>query len=58
MPDPDEIEASIEREIRKQIDHNLAIGIIRLTGNTHFRYSKRGLFFLWGQYIKDMVRLC
>lgn len=58
MPDPEEIEDSIEREMRQQVDHNLAAGIIRLTGDGHFRYSKRGLLFLWGQFIKDMVRFC
>ena len=58
MPNPEEIEASIEREMHKQVAHNLATGIIVLTGDGHFRYSKRGLLFLWGQFVKDMVRLC
>ena len=58
MPDPEEIEDSIEQEMRKQVEHNLAAGIIRLTGDGHFKYSRRGLVFLWGQFIKDMVRLC
>jgi hypothetical protein len=58
MPDPEEIEDSIEQEMRKQVDHNLAAGIIRLTGDGRFEYSVRGLFFLWGQFIKDMIRLC
>jgi len=58
VPDPDEIEHDIEGEMRRQIDHNLDIGIIRLTGDGHFRYSGRGLVFLWFQFIKDMVRLC
>jgi hypothetical protein len=58
VPDPDEIEDDIESEMRRQIDHNLDTGIIRLTGDGHFRYSIRGLFFLWFQFIKDMVRLC
>ena len=58
VPDPDEIENLIEREMHRQLDHNLASGIIRLTGDGHFQYSKRGLFFLWGQFIKDMVRFC
>lgn len=58
MPDPEEMEASIEREMRSQVEHNLATGIIQLTGDGHFQYSKRGLLFLWGQFIKDMVRLC
>lgn len=58
MPDPDEIDQSIEQEMRKQVDHNLAAGIIELTGDGKFRYSNRGLIFLWGQFIKDMIRLC
>lgn len=58
MPDPEDIAESIEREMREQVDHNLKAGIIRLTGNRHFCYSRRGLFFLWGQFIKDMIRLC
>jgi hypothetical protein len=58
VPDPEEIEDSIEREMRQQVDHNLKAGIIRMTGNGHFMYSVRGLVFLWGQFVKDMVRLC
>ncbi len=58
VPDPDEVEDEIEGEMRRQIDHNLAQGIIKLTGDGHFRYSFKGLFFLWRQFIKDMVRLC
>jgi hypothetical protein len=58
MPDPEEIENTIEREMRTQVDHNLAAGVIELTGDGHFQYSKRGLLFLWGQFVKDMIRLC
>ena len=58
MPDPEEIENSIEQEMRRQVDHNLAAGLIQMSGDGHFQYSKRGLLFLWGQFIKDMVRLC
>jgi hypothetical protein len=58
VPDPDDIEDSLEREMRNQVDSNLASGIIRLAGDGHFQYSKRGLLFLWGQFVKDMVRLC
>lgn len=58
MPDPEEIEDGIEREMRKQVDHNLSAGLIKLTGDGRFHYSTRGLFFLWGQFIKDMIRLC
>ena len=58
VPDPDTLEADIEHEMREQVVHNLRTGIIRPDGDNHFRYSPRGLIFLWGQFIKDMVRLC
>jgi hypothetical protein len=58
MPDPDELESNIEREMQAQLNHNLEAGIIRMTDDGYFQYSKRGLFFLWGQFVKDMFRLC
>lgn len=58
IPDPENLETEIEIEMRDQIAHNLKNGIIQPDGDNHFRYSPRGLFFLWGQFIKDMVRLC
>lgn len=58
VPDPEELENGIEAEMRAQIEYNLKSGIIRLTRDGHFQYSKRGLLFLWGQFIKDMIRLC
>jgi len=58
IPDPDDIEEAIENEMRKQVAHNLSAGIIRLTEDNHFQYSKRGLLFLWIQFVKDMVRFC
>lgn len=58
VPDPEALENEIEREMRAQVEHNLTAGIIELTGDGHFKYSKRGLMFLWGQFVKDMIRLC
>ncbi len=58
IPDPDHIEEEVEHELRRQIDHNLQQGIIQLTGDGHFRYTFRGLFFLWKQFVRDMIRLC
>ena len=54
---PNDLKEIAEREMRNQIDHNLDSGLIRLSGNGTFRYSWRGLFFLWLQALKDMVRL-
>ena len=58
VPNPDEIIEQIEQEMRNQIDHNVERGLIEFTGDGHFQYSKRGLFFLWKQAVKDMIRLC
>lgn len=58
LPDPEELEGDIEQEMKAQIEHNLSHGIIEPTEDGHFRYSVRGLFFLWKQFAKDMVRLC
>jgi hypothetical protein len=38
-----------------QIDHNINVGLIELTGEGEFRYSWRGCFYLWFQMVKDMV---
>jgi len=57
-PNPEQVEQHVEGEMRQQIDHNLKKGLIRLTGDGHFKYSFKGLFFLWKQILKDMIRLC
>jgi len=54
---PEEIPGVIAEEIREQIAHNFSRGLISATGNDTFRYSWRGLLFLWAQFVKDMVRL-
>ena len=58
VPNPENIESEIEAEMRHQVDHNLKSGIIQLTGDGHFKYSFRGILFLWCQFVKDMIRLC
>ncbi|MGC6466816.1 MAG: hypothetical protein ACON38_09370 [Akkermansiaceae bacterium] len=58
MPDPEEIIEHFEDEMKEQIDHNVKRGLIVLTGDDHYRYSTKGLFFLWFQSMKDMIRLC
>lgn len=59
IPDPEKIEELIEDEMTRMVRHNLDTRIIRLTTDGgHFRYSARGMFFLWGQFVKDMIRFC
>jgi len=56
--DPETLAGLIEQETGRQIRHNLDAGLIQLaeTAGT-FRYSWRGLFFLYFQLVKDMVRM-
>jgi len=56
-PDPDSIEHHVEIETRRQIDFNLKHGIIRTHSENSFGYTIKGLFFLWGQVIKDIIKL-
>ena len=58
IPDPDHVVEQIEKEMRQQIQHNEKCGLIKFTDDGRFRYSTRGLFFLWIQSMKDMIRLC
>jgi len=58
IPDPDILEKQIETELSDQIEHNLKLGIITMADDENFRYTIRGLFFLWKQFVKDMIRLC
>jgi hypothetical protein len=44
-------------ELQNQIRYNLRKGIIKESGEGTFRYSWRGCFFLWRQFVKDMVTL-
>jgi len=44
-------------ELQNQIRHNLRRGLIKEIGGGFFRYSWRGCFYLWRQFIKDLVKL-
>ena len=55
--DPEQLGNLTEREMREQVNHNLDRGLIKLSGNGTFRYSWRGLLYLWFQSVKDMIRL-
>ncbi len=56
--DPETLGGLIEEETVRQIRHNLDVGLIELAESTEtFRYSWRGLFYLYFQLVKDMVRM-
>ena len=57
--DPEALPGLIEEETGRQIKHNLETGLIRLAEKAGtFRYSWRGLFYLYFQLVKDMVKMC
>jgi hypothetical protein len=53
---PEEIQLEIQQDLRKQIAHNLAKGVLTPAGEGRIRYSWRGLFFIWWQFLCDLVR--
>lgn len=55
--EPESINSLMEMELSNQIKHNLSTGLIVPSGPDTFRYSYRGLIFLWAQFLKDMVKL-
>ncbi|MEM9017947.1 MAG: hypothetical protein AAGC68_13115, partial [Verrucomicrobiota bacterium] len=56
--DPEALPRLIETETGRQIKHNLEVGLIRLAEQAGtFRYSWRGLFYLYFQLVKDMVKM-
>lgn len=55
--DGDRIQAEIQKDLRAQIAHNIASGVLKQAGTGEVRYSWRGLFYLWFQFLRDLVRL-
>lgn len=54
--DPENVQAEIEKDLRNQIEHNLAKGVLTRAGEGEVRYSWRGLLFLWTQFLRDLLR--
>jgi hypothetical protein len=54
--DADGIRSEIENELRTQLEHNIASGILVRGHDQMIRYSVRGMFFLWGQFLREFVR--
>jgi hypothetical protein len=50
------LSTEVEKELRSQLEHNIARGILARDGDQMIRYSVRGMFFLWGQFLREFVR--
>lgn len=56
-PAPEEIIHTMQREMRDQITHNIQLGLLEQDGEKLIRYTRRGMVFLWMQFLRDFVRL-
>ena len=56
-PGPEEIRDQIQKDLRAQVLYNITKGVLKRTGEGQIRYSWRGLFFIWVQCLRDLVRL-
>ena len=56
VPDPEQFAEEMQRDLRLQIAHNLQAGVLRRNGEGEVLYSWRGLFYLWVQLLRDLVR--
>ena len=54
---PDELHLEMQRDLQVQIAHNISAGLLLPSDEGKVRYSWRGLFFIWFQFLRDFVRL-
>ena len=55
--DPETLPERISAELAGQLRHNVDAGILSPADDGHVRYSWRGCFFLWRQYLRDLIRM-
>lgn len=53
---PDEIHLGLQRDLERQIAHNVAAGLLLPADEEMVRYSWRGMLFIWLQFLRDFVR--
>lgn len=55
--DDERIQTEIENDLREQIAHNVAAGVLKPANESEVKYSWRGMIYLWCQFLLDLVRL-
>ncbi len=55
--DSSEMLEEIEKDLQRQLRHNLDIGLLTKATENEVRYSLKGMLFLWGQALRDILRL-
>ena len=56
LMDPEEMQISMQRDMEHQIAHNISVGLLLPVEEGTVRYSWRGMFFIWVQFLRDFVR--
>ncbi len=51
------LQAGTEEDLRLQVEHNLQMGILIKTTDGAIRYTRKGLMFLWLQFLREFVKL-
>lgn len=54
---PESIREAMQADLREQISHNVQAGVLLPTEEGKVRYTWRGMFYIWCQFIWDFVRL-
>jgi hypothetical protein len=55
--DEEQVQQEIENDLRDQIAHNIAAGVLTQTQDGEVKYSWRGMIYLWCQFLLDLVRM-
>ncbi|MEX1119111.1 MAG: hypothetical protein WEB60_10015 [Terrimicrobiaceae bacterium] len=55
--DAQQLVGAIQHDLQRHVRHNLDIGILAKDGENLIRYTFRGMFFLWVQFLRDAVRI-
>lgn len=53
---PESVRAAVERDMEKQMQHNLSEGLLEPADDGHGRYSWRGMLYLWWRFVRDVFR--
>ncbi len=54
---PEKIIDTMQSEMKAQITHNISAGLLTRDGEHFIRYTTRGMFYLWFQFLRDLVRI-
>ena len=54
--DPSQIQNLLQNDLRSQISHNVAAGLLAPATEGKVRYTWRGLFYIWLRFLWDLIR--